>query len=142
MSYETLQVRHEDGIDILTLHRPGVLNAFNSTMAEELEDYFRGVNHRDDVRAVVVTGEGRAFCAGVDLSSGLEKFADPDKADTTLAELDHIEQLSADAGLSVFCQLDMRDSGVCQLADDIINRQGLIGTTVANSPGLGCNDRA
>jgi enoyl-CoA hydratase/carnithine racemase len=88
MSYETLQVRHEDGIDILTLHRPGVLNAFNSTMAEELEDYFRGVNHRDDVRAVVVTGEGRAFCAGVDLSSGLEKFADPDKADTTLAELD------------------------------------------------------
>eukprot|EP01046_Picozoa_sp_COSAG06_P037283 COSAG06_NODE_4193_length_4489_cov_2.539180_4_plen_208_part_00 len=61
---------------------------------------------------------------------------------TTLAELDHIEQLSADAGLSVFCQLDMRDSGVCQLADDIINRQGLIGTTVANSPGLGCNDRA
>ena len=88
MSYETLRVRHEDGIDILTLHRPGALNAFNATMSEEIEDYFRGVNHRDEVRAVVVTGEGRAFCAGVDLSSGLGKFADPAKASTTLAELD------------------------------------------------------
>ena len=88
MSYETLRVRHEDGIDILTLYRPGVLNAFNATMSEELEDYFRSVNHRDEVRAVVVTGEGRAFCAGVDLSSGLGTFADPAKASTTLAELD------------------------------------------------------
>ncbi len=88
MSYETLRVRHEDGIDILTLYRPGVLNAFNTTMADELEDYFCGVNHRDEVRAVVVTGDGRAFCAGADLSSGLEKFVVPEKADTTLAELD------------------------------------------------------
>ena len=88
MSYETLRVRHEDGIDILSLHRPGALNAFNATMAEELENYFRVVNHRDEVRAVVVTGEGRAFCAGADLSSGLGKFADSAKARTTLAELD------------------------------------------------------
>lgn len=88
MSYETLRVRHEDGIDILSLHRPEALNAFNATMSEEIEDYFRRVNHRDEVRAIVVTGEGRAFCAGVDLSSGLGKFVDPAKASTTLAELD------------------------------------------------------
>lgn len=88
MSYETLRVRHEDGIDILSLHRPEALNAFNATMSEELEHYFRDVNQRDAVRAIVVTGEGRAFCAGVDLSAGLGKFADPAKAKTTLAELD------------------------------------------------------
>lgn len=88
MSYETLRIHHEDGIDILTLYRPGALNAFNATMSAEIEDYFRRVNDRDEVRAVVVTGEGRAFCAGVDLSSGLGKFADPAKARTTLAELD------------------------------------------------------
>ena len=88
MSYETLRVRHEDGIDILSLHRPEALNAFNATMSEELEHYFRDVNQRDAVRAIVVTGEGRAFCAGVDLSAGLGKFADPAKANTTLAELD------------------------------------------------------
>lgn len=88
MSYETLRIHHEDGIDVLTLYRPGALNAFNATMSAEIEDYFRRVNDRDEVRAVVVTGEGRAFCAGVDLSSGLGKFADPARAATTLAELD------------------------------------------------------
>lgn len=88
MSYQTLRVRYDAGIDILSLHRPEALNAFNTTMAEELEHYFRAVNGRDDVRAVVVTGEGRAFCAGVDLSAGLETFANPAKARTTLAELD------------------------------------------------------
>eukprot|EP01043_Picozoa_sp_COSAG02_P030568 COSAG02_NODE_1957_length_10261_cov_51.399134_7_plen_235_part_00 len=54
---------------------------------------------------------------------------------TTLAELDRIEALSASAGLSVYCQLDMRDSGVCKLAYDIINRQGLIGGLVTISFG-------
>ncbi|WP_293389022.1 enoyl-CoA hydratase-related protein [Nevskia sp.] len=88
MSYDTLRLSHEDGIDILTLYRPGALNAFNATMSAEIEDYFRRVNDRDEVRAVVVTGDGRAFCAGVDLSSGLGKFADPARAATTLAELD------------------------------------------------------
>lgn len=86
--YQTLRVRHDDGIDILTLHRPEVLNAFNEVMADELEHYFGEVNGRDSVRAIVVTGAGRAFCAGVDLSAGLEKFADPGRVGTTLAELD------------------------------------------------------
>lgn len=54
---------------------------------------------------------------------------------TTLAELDRIEALSTSTGLSVYCQLDMRDSGVCQLAYDIINRQGLIGDLVTISFG-------
>ena len=88
MSYQTLRVRHDDGIDILSLHRPEKLNAYNADMARELEDYFRQVNGQDAVKAVVVTGEGRAFCAGVDLSDGLGKFADAAAARTTLAELD------------------------------------------------------
>jgi enoyl-CoA hydratase/carnithine racemase len=58
-----------DGIATLTLNRPHALNAFDVTMARELERVFL-VEARDDaVRAVVVTGSGRAFCAGMDLSA-------------------------------------------------------------------------
>ncbi len=68
-TYETLlwQVS-DDGILTLTLNRPEALNAFTVTMARELEDAFRRVNTEDAVAAVVVTGAGRAFCAGMDLS--------------------------------------------------------------------------
>jgi len=68
-TYETLLWEvSDDGILTLTLHRPEALNAFTVTMARELEDAFRRVNHDDSVAAVVVTGSGRAFCAGMDLS--------------------------------------------------------------------------
>lgn len=88
MNYQTLRVRHDHGIDVLSLSRPEALNAFNVVMSAEIEHYFRAVNARDEVRAIVVTGEGRAFCAGVDLSAGLDKFVDAAKADTTLEQLD------------------------------------------------------
>lgn len=69
MSYETLLWAVDgDGIATLTLHRPDQLNAFNVTMARELEQVFRTDAWDDDVRAVVVTGAGRAFCAGMDLA--------------------------------------------------------------------------
>ena len=70
MSYETLRWSvDEDGIATLTLDRPDQLNAFDVTMARELETVFRTDAVEDDVRAVVVTGAGRAFCAGMDLSA-------------------------------------------------------------------------
>jgi enoyl-CoA hydratase/carnithine racemase len=67
--YETLRVEVDaDGIATLRLDRPDALNAFNVTMARELERFFLTDARTDDVRAVVVTGAGRAFCAGMDLS--------------------------------------------------------------------------
>jgi enoyl-CoA hydratase/carnithine racemase len=67
--YETLDVEIDrDGIATLTLDRPDALNAFDVTMARELERFFLTDARSDDVRAVVVTGAGRAFCAGMDLS--------------------------------------------------------------------------
>lgn len=69
MGYETLLWDvDEDGIATLTLNRPDALNAFNLTMARELEQVFLADARDDSVRAVVVTGAGRAFCAGMDLS--------------------------------------------------------------------------
>jgi enoyl-CoA hydratase/carnithine racemase len=59
----------DDGIATLTLDRPDALNAFDVTMARELEQVFLDAAADDAVRAVVATGAGRAFCAGMDLSA-------------------------------------------------------------------------
>ena len=68
--YETLDwAVDDDGVATLTLNRPDALNAFDLTMARELEQVFRTDARDDAVRAVVVTGAGRAFCAGMDLSA-------------------------------------------------------------------------
>ncbi|MEV1131907.1 crotonase/enoyl-CoA hydratase family protein [Agromyces sp. NPDC049794] len=69
MDFETLTWDvDEDGVATLTLNRPEVLNAFNVPMARELERVFTVEAHEEGVRAVVVTGTGRAFCAGMDLT--------------------------------------------------------------------------
>ncbi|MFT4265218.1 MAG: crotonase/enoyl-CoA hydratase family protein [Nocardioides sp.] len=68
-TYETLALEvDEDGIALLTLDRPDSLNAFNIQMSLDLQDFWSGRATDDDIRAVVVTGAGRAFCAGMDLS--------------------------------------------------------------------------
>lgn len=73
--YETLTWDVDaDGIATLTLHRPDALNAFNLTMARELEQVFLTDARADEVRAVVVTGSGRAFCAGMDLTAAGNVF--------------------------------------------------------------------
>ena len=82
--FETLTFEVDgDGVGLLTLSRADALNAFDLTMASELESFFRSVAADDEVRAVVVTGAGRAFCAGMDLSAdgnvfGLDETLDPD----------------------------------------------------------------
>ena len=65
----------DDGVATVTLARPDKLNAFTPRMMWELLDVFDRTDADDDVRAVVVTGEGRAFCAGADLSAGADTFA-------------------------------------------------------------------
>jgi enoyl-CoA hydratase/carnithine racemase len=75
----------DDGVATLTLHRPDALNAFDLTMARELEQVFLDAARDDDVRAVVVTGAGRAFCAGMDLAAegnvfGLDETVRPTPA--------------------------------------------------------------
>lgn len=69
-----------DGVATITLDRPERLNAFTNTMREELIAAFDRSDDDDAVRAVVVTGRGRGFCAGADLSGGGETFDHPDGA--------------------------------------------------------------
>ena len=74
MSYETLLYEVSDHILTITLNRPDKLNAFTGTMMNELIAAFDAADADDDVRAIIVTGAGRAFCAGADLSSGGDTF--------------------------------------------------------------------
>ena len=68
MDYNTLTYAVSEGILTLTLNRPDQLNSFTLEMAQELVDAFNRASEDDSVGAIVVTGAGRAFCAGMDLS--------------------------------------------------------------------------
>ena len=64
----------EDRILTITLNRPDRMNAFNNAMARELIEAFDLADADDEVRVVILTGEGRAFCAGADLGGGGDTF--------------------------------------------------------------------
>jgi enoyl-CoA hydratase/carnithine racemase len=87
MSYNTLNYAvGDDGVLLLTLNRPEQLNSFTVEMANELVDAFTRASDDDAVRAIVVTGAGKAFCAGMDLSTpgnvfGLDETQQPCLAD-------------------------------------------------------------
>lgn len=86
MNYNTLDYTVDDGVLTLTLNRPDQLNAFTVEMANELVDAFNRASADDAVRAIIVTGAGRAFCAGMDLSVdgnafGLDESLLPDMKD-------------------------------------------------------------
>lgn len=75
MAYADLTVDITDGIAVLTLDRPEHMNAFSGPMATSLATAYRECDARDDVRAVVLTGAGKAFCVGADLTMGSDTFA-------------------------------------------------------------------
>ncbi len=74
MTYEQIRVSVADNIQTIVMHRPDKLNAFTGQMMHELIAAFDEADANDDVRVVIVTGEGRAFCAGADLSAGASTF--------------------------------------------------------------------
>ena len=75
MEYTQIAYDVADHIATITLNRPEQLNAFTGTMMNEMIDAFDRIDSDDDVRVVIVTGAGRGFCAGADLSSGGETFS-------------------------------------------------------------------
>ena len=74
METRDIRVDKADAILTITLHRPDKLNAFTTHMRDELIAAFSAADADDDVRVVIVTGAGRAFCAGADLSAGRQTF--------------------------------------------------------------------
>jgi len=66
--FQTIEIERQGSIATVWLNRPQIHNALNETMTSELLDYFKAVNDMDDVRAVVLRGRGKSFCAGADLN--------------------------------------------------------------------------
>ncbi len=78
-----LRATLRDRVAVLTLNRPESLNAFSGAMGRSLTTALRACDTDDEVRAVVITGAGRAFCAGADFSGGAGVFGTPDDTDAT-----------------------------------------------------------
>jgi enoyl-CoA hydratase/carnithine racemase len=74
LAFETLRFEVADGVGTVTLDRPDKLNALNTVMLEELLAVLEQADADDAVRVLIVTGAGRAFCAGADLSGGGQTF--------------------------------------------------------------------
>jgi enoyl-CoA hydratase/carnithine racemase len=87
MNYETLDTSIEEKILTITLDRPDAMNAFTVEMANELVDVFNRASTDDDVGCIIVTGSGRAFCAGMDLSVGGNVFGLDESLQPTLDDM-------------------------------------------------------
>src|SRR3569832_595972 len=79
-AYKEIITEISDHILTITLNRPEKLNAFTGVMMTEMIDAFRAANKNDDVRVIIVTGAGRAFCTGADLSAGASTFDSTQRA--------------------------------------------------------------
>lgn len=87
MDYNTIKTTVADYILTLTLNRPDSLNAFTVEMANELVDVFNTASEDDAVRVIVVTGEGRAFCAGMDLNIAGNVFGLNENLEPTMDDM-------------------------------------------------------
>jgi len=89
MSFNTIDLSVKDYILTLTLNRPESLNSFTVEMANELIQAFNQASEDDAIRAIVVTGAGRAFCAGMDLSIEGNVFGLDEDYQPTLADMEN-----------------------------------------------------
>lgn len=85
--YNTLHTALDQGVLTLTLNRPEQMNSFTVEMANELVDFFTKASEDDAIGAIVVTGAGRAFCAGMDLSREGNVFGLDESLQPTLQDL-------------------------------------------------------
>jgi enoyl-CoA hydratase/carnithine racemase len=87
MTYQDISLDIDGGVAVITFERPEQLNVFTGTMIENLGDAYRRCDADDAVRAVVVTGSGKAFCAGMDMSGGGATFDSQPELDFTSCPL-------------------------------------------------------
>ena len=101
MNFETIRYDVDEGIALLTLNRPDQLNAYNVAMMHEVIAAFDLIDADDDVRAVIVTGAGKAFCAGADIAGGSAGFlvapAGSDDASPSVP-IDYASEIARDGG--------------------------------------------
>ncbi len=87
VDFQTIRYEVSEGILTITLHRPEQMNAFTPEMAAELIQAFQSASRNDEVRAVIVTGAGKAFCAGMDLAAPGNVFGLDESLRPTIADM-------------------------------------------------------
>jgi 2-(1,2-epoxy-1,2-dihydrophenyl)acetyl-CoA isomerase len=149
MSYSTLLFDKTDNVATITLNRPDKSNAFDATMADELIDALKNIERDADVRAIVITGAGKHFCAGQDLSALLDQYQSPGAVkfaehlrrtyNVIVARIRAIEKpfiaavngAAAGAGLGLACACDLRHASTSAKF-----RMAFIGIALAPDSGL------
>ena len=119
--YETILVKKQDGVLFLTLNRPEALNAIDMVMREEIKEALAQIVRDDEVRVVVVKGNGRAFCAGGDIktmgtsapNAGRTRLRNVHILYKTLMTMDKpviaaVNGYAAGSGLALACACDFR----------------------------------
>ena len=138
MLYETIALETKDGVATLTLNRPDAYNAFNDAMGEETVDALGQVARDESVRALLVTGAGKAFCSGQDLKSiepgrslgdVLEKVWNP--VLRRLGDLDKpvvaaLNGIAAGAGASLALACDLRIASDRAALSVVFTRVGVV----------------
>jgi 2-(1,2-epoxy-1,2-dihydrophenyl)acetyl-CoA isomerase len=123
-AYRHIHFECADSIGRITLNRPDVLNSFNLEMARELQDALGHAARRDDVRALLLTGAGRAFCAGQDLAAvPLERGELPELGATVRAQYNPIIRAIRNIEVPVVCAVNGIAAGAgasVALACDIV----------------------
>lgn len=117
MSYSTLRFKvDDDGIALITISRPEILNALNSNVLDELDACFSEANETDEIRGVIVTGEGpKAFVAGADIQEFLA--LDPDEAEDMARRGQSVFQRIEDMLIPVIAAVNgFALGGGCELA--------------------------
>jgi len=94
VNYSTIDYRVENHILTLLINRPDAMNAWTVEMCDEMVHAFNRASDDDDVRVVVVTGAGKAFCAGMDLSTGGNVFGLDESKTPTMAEMEDYQDMT------------------------------------------------
>jgi len=124
MECKHLRIAQRDGVRTLTLDRPDVLNSINARLADELTEALRHSAEDEDVRAILLTGSGRAFCAGQDLSEVLPRDGvQPDLGEIVARQYNPIVRAIRTAEKPVVCAVNGVAAGAganIALACDIV----------------------
>src|SRR4051794_18918703 len=131
--YETILTEDSDGIALLTLNRPERMNAWTVTMGIEVRHAIAAFDARDDIRAIVVTGAGRMFCAGADLVDKPDgKAPDLSRAGTkpfwemNTPIIAAMNGAAVGAGMTIAMQWDFRVMAEDAKYGFVFNRRGLL----------------
>lgn len=119
MEYTQILYSVTDHVATITLHRPERMNAFTVTMSAELENAFQRADADDEVRAIIFTGSGKAFCAGADLTMGAAAFNyDDTKNDDTKndnREGEDLERIRDTGGVVTLAMYECRKPIICAI---------------------------